>query len=462
MKQYRYLLPLMAAGAMAGQSCQQATKKEVKADSNMVKLITLDPGHFHAALVQKSMSPGIDSTVYVFAPAGQGLNAHLNLIKGYNERAEAPTHWYEVVDTSTDYFDKMLAEKPGNVVVLAGNNKQKTDYISRSIDAGLNVLADKPMVITPAAFPQLEQAFKNAEQKKVLLYDIMTERSEITNMLQKELVHQPALFGELQKGTKDAPAVTIESVHFYYKNVSGKTLVRPTWFFDAAQQGDAIADVGVHLIDIAQWALFPETAIDHTKDVNVVAARNWPTPLTKSQFTSITQQPEFPGFLQQLVVKDTILNTRGNGEVTYSLKGVFVKVIARWEYKAVEGGDTHYALMKGSLASLEIRQGKEEGYKPTLYIRPVKNDAAYEASVNTVISEVAAKYPGVAVEKAGKDYKVVIPEKYKDGHEAHFSQVLQRYLDYLKTGSLPAWEVPCMLSKYYTATTALKLAAEQP
>ncbi|WP_295116852.1 putative oxidoreductase C-terminal domain-containing protein [uncultured Chitinophaga sp.] len=459
MKLNRYMFPLLASGALIGQACQQPAKQEAANDSSMVKLITLDPGHFHAALVQKSMSAGIDSNVHVYAPDGQELNAHLALIKQYNERAENPTNWTEQVYTGADYFEKMLEQKPGNVVVLAGNNRLKTDYIQKSIGAGLNVLSDKPMAITPEAFPQLEAAFKTAADKKVLLYDIMTERSEITNMLQKEFSHIPAVFGDLQKGSKDAPAVTIESVHYYYKNVSGKTLVRPSWFFDASQQGDAIADVGVHLIDLVQWACFPETAIDHTKDIEVLAARNWPTPLTKSQYTSITRQDSFPSFLQPLV-KDTVLNARGNGEVTYSIKGVFVKVIARWDYKATEGGDTHYALMKGSLANLEIKQGKEEQFKPTLYIRPAKSGTAYEAALQQSVQELAAKYPGVTVEKAGKDYKVVIPEKYKDGHEAHFAQVLQRYLQYLKDGRLPDWEVPCMLSKYYTSTAALKLAGK--
>ena len=32
-----------------------------------VKLITLDPGHFHAALVQKTMYPQVDPNVYVYA-----------------------------------------------------------------------------------------------------------------------------------------------------------------------------------------------------------------------------------------------------------------------------------------------------------------------------------------------------------------------------------------------------------
>ena len=74
----------------------------------------------------------------------------------------------------------MLAERSGNVVVIAGNNLHKTDYILKSVQAGLNVLADKPMAVTPADFKKLQQAFAVAATNHVLLYDIMTERYEIT------------------------------------------------------------------------------------------------------------------------------------------------------------------------------------------------------------------------------------------------------------------------------------------
>jgi hypothetical protein len=40
---------------------------------NEVKLITLDPGHFHAALIQKEMYAGVSSRVHVYAPLGPDL-----------------------------------------------------------------------------------------------------------------------------------------------------------------------------------------------------------------------------------------------------------------------------------------------------------------------------------------------------------------------------------------------------
>jgi hypothetical protein len=46
-----------------------------------VQLVTVDPGHFHAALVQKTVYPEVDSTVYVYAPEGNDLKLHLDRIR---------------------------------------------------------------------------------------------------------------------------------------------------------------------------------------------------------------------------------------------------------------------------------------------------------------------------------------------------------------------------------------------
>ena len=127
-----------------------------------VKLVTLDPGHFHAALVQKTMLPDVDATVHVYAPKSDDVQLHLDKIKGYNERKDNPTYWYEQVYLGDDFFNKMITEKKGNVVVMAGNNQKKTEYIKKSIDAGFNVLGDKPMAIDKTHFDMLKQAFTNA------------------------------------------------------------------------------------------------------------------------------------------------------------------------------------------------------------------------------------------------------------------------------------------------------------
>ena len=229
----------------------------VGAKEKSVRLMTLDPGHFHAALVQKSMYPEVDAVVNVYAPPGPDLDGHLARIEGFNTRPESPTTWDVKVHRSDDSLALMLKERPGNVVVLSGDNARKTEAILASVEAGLNVLSDKPMVITPEDFKLLKKAFRIADEKDVLLYDVMTERHEITTIMQRELSLMPDLYGEQAKGTAEKPSVTKESVHHLFKYVSGKPLKRPPWFFDETIQGEGLADVGTHLVDLIQWECFP-------------------------------------------------------------------------------------------------------------------------------------------------------------------------------------------------------------
>jgi hypothetical protein len=55
--------------SMFTHGCINSDKKENgEKDPFTVKIITLAPGHFHAALLQKLMYDEVDSTVHVFAP----------------------------------------------------------------------------------------------------------------------------------------------------------------------------------------------------------------------------------------------------------------------------------------------------------------------------------------------------------------------------------------------------------
>jgi len=439
--------------------CSTGTEKSQEKTDNKLQLITLDPGHFHSALVQKSMYEDVDSVVHVYAPEGQDVKSHLSLIDSYNTRSENPTSWKQQVYTGQDYLDKMFAEKAGNVVVIAGNNKLKTDYISRSVESGLNVLADKPMAIDLDGFNKLVKAFESAKKNKVLLYDIMTERYEINSMLQKEFAHLPA-FGQLEKGTPENPSVTKVSVHHFFKNVSGKPLVRPAWFFDVKQQGEGITDITTHLVDLVQWECFPDQILDYKKDVEIVSAKRWATSISAEQFEKVTKQKEYPEYLKA-DVKDGMLSTYSNGEINYRLKGIHAKISVTWDFQAPEGtGDTHFSVMRGTNASVVIKQGKEQNFKPTLYIEPNgKNDLkAFEKAIMADLKQLNIKYPGVELNKIGNGWEVLIPDTYKVSHEDHFAQVTKKYLECLKKGKLPAWEVPNMIAKYYTTTKAREKA----
>jgi predicted dehydrogenase len=426
-----------------------------------IRLMTLDPGHFHAALVQKKMYDQVSPEVHVYAPEGDDVKLHLKRIEGFNTRAEDPTSWKEIVYTGKDFFDKMIKEKPGNVVMISGNNQKKTEYILASIQSGLNVLADKPMVITPDEFPMLLEAFQEAERKGVLLYDIMTERFEITTLLQKEISRIEAVFGSLEKGTPENPAITKESVHHYFKYVSGNPLIRPPWAFDTDQQGEGIADISTHLVDLVQWECFPDEIIDYKNEVEILEAKRWPTIIDAEMFARVTGLNDFPEYLEKDVV-DGDLHVYCNGAFTYSLRGVHAKISVIWNYQAPEGtGDTHYSIMRGSKVNLVIRQGEEENYVPTLYIESVSGADIAAAAEDAVNQTLQGKYPGISlVPMAEGKWKVDVPDKYRIGHEAHFGQVTDRYLEYLDEGDLPDWEVPNMIAKYYTITAALTKALQ--
>jgi predicted dehydrogenase len=354
----------------------------------------------------------------------------------------------------------MIEEKSGNVVVIAGNNNKKTEYIKQSLDAGFNVLADKPLAIDVKGFHLLEEAFSTAQKKNLLLYDIMTERFEINSILQREFSALPELFGTLEKGSADSPAVVKESVHHFFKDVSGQPLIRPAWFFDVEQQGEGLVDITTHLIDLIQWVCFPDVVLDYKKDISIIDAERWPTSLTQQQFNTVTKTDSFPGYLHKYITNG-MLNVYSNGRINYQLKGVHAKVSVVWNFQAPAGtGDTHFSLMRGSKANLIIRQGKEQNYQPALYVEPVDstNEASFEKLLRKNIQSLQIKYPGLDIKKNGKNWQVVIPEKFKVGHENHFAEVTKKYIEYLLKGGLPKWEIPNMLAKYYTTTMALEKA----
>ena len=427
-----------------------------------IRLMILDPGHFHAALVQKKMSPSIARQVHVYAPEGPELQDYLSRIQGFNSREQDPTQWESIVHASPDYLSAMLRESPGNVILTAGNNRRKTEYLKAAVDAGIHVLADKPMCIDVEGWKLLNASFDSARQNGVLLYDIMTERFEITSILQRELMQLPGVFGEFRRGTAQVPAVIKESVHYLSKTVAGKPLRRPPWYFDVSQQGEGIVDVTTHLVDLVMWICFPERTVSYLSDVEMLQARRWPTPVTRAEFERVTGLGEFPGYLEKYIQADGTMHCYCNGEMSYRLNGIHVRVSVVWNYEAHEGGgDTHESRIRGSEADIVIHQGKAQNYQPEVYIEPVEEGSqrsGWARNLQDSFAKLQKKFPGVELVKENSHFRVQIPASYRTGHEAHFSQVAESYLNWLRVGRLPEWEVPNMLAKYYTTTQALDLA----
>ncbi|MGH9163206.1 MAG: putative oxidoreductase C-terminal domain-containing protein, partial [Vicinamibacteraceae bacterium] len=410
---------------------------------------------------QQEMYPEVADVVHVYAPLGPDLLGHLNRIAQFNGRAENPTRWQLEIHTTTEPVKRMLDERPGNVVVLSGRNRGKVDNILASAKAGLHVLADKPWIISAGDFSKLEASLDAAEQNDVVAYDVMTERYEITTILQRELVQDEAVIGKVVPGTVEDPAVHLESVHHLMKTVAGVPNLRPAWFFDTKQQGEGLADVGTHLVDLVPWILFPEQAIDHRTDIQLDAAKRWPTTISLADFRRVTGEKEFPSFLAA-DLKGGALQYFSNTEVSYALRGIHARVKVVWNFEAPPGaGDTHLAVVRGSKARIEVRQDAEEKYRPEIYVLPV--DASQRstllAAVKHRIAQLQSRYPGVAVEEKGERIHISVPDKYRTGHESHFAEVTRQFLDYVRDPkSVPAWEKANMLAKYYVTTEGTELS----
>jgi predicted dehydrogenase len=412
-----------------------------------MKLIVADPGHFHAALLQKEMYPELDRRASVYAPLGPDAIEYLNRIARFNSRGENPTCWELDIHLSPQPIEELArrGRDAGDVVVFAGRNRGKIDGILRALEAGFHVLADKPWIIEPRDLPKLERALTLAEERGLVAYDIMTERYEVTSELQREFASDAEVFGELERGGEGNPAITLFSAHHIMKNVAGVPLRRPSWFFDVETQGEGLSDVGVHLVDLAQWTAFPDQSIVST-DIRILNGRRWPLRMSAAQLDAVTGEKSFPEGLDYFC----------NNTVDYTLRGAHVRVEAIWNWEAPPGtGDIYTALFRGSRAHLDLRQGEAENFRPELYIVPARGELRESvfAASRRLISRAQSRWPGLdAVETSG-ELRLAIPEPLRVGHEAHFAQVARRFFEYVRApGSMPAWERPCMAAKYSVST----------
>lgn len=454
----------MVAAALLVSAVALAAQGESRANPD-VRLMTLDPGHFHAALIQKVMYPGVAARVDVYAPDGWDLTEHLKRVAAFNNRKERPTSWQTELHTGADFFARMLRERPGNIVILSGKNRGKIERIAASVGAGLHVLADKPWILRSADLPALEQALAEADRQGVVAFDIMTERFELATILQRALVNDAAVFGHALPGTANAPGVYMESVHHLMKTVAGAPNIRPAWFFDSTEQGEGLNDIGTHLVDLVQWTLFPDQVIDHRKDITVVAAQRWPTVIPEAEFRRVTGTAGFPANLAS-AAKNGSLDYFANTLVSYTLRGIHTTLNVIWDWEAPPGaGDTHYAVYRGSRARVEVRQTRADGYMTEVYVVPNSPESKPQVlgAVQAKVAALQQAFPGVTVEDRGAELRLHIPKALRTDHEAHFGEVAARFLGYVRDRkTLPAWERPNMHAKYYVTTKGTEMSRQQP
>jgi len=433
-------------------SLQPKSAEKVPGKEGDIRIIQLDPTHGHAAAAQSDQIDRIDTNVFVYAPCKEDVAPYFQQINAFNTRKVNPTRWHEVPYFGKDYLEKMGTDKKGNVVVLAGNNRLKINYIEQSVNAGMNVFSDKPMVISQAGFQRLEKVYHLAQDKGLLMFDMMTERYSLINRVQRSLMQDTLLFGKLLPGTADHPSVMESSVHHFYRGGKG---TRPAWYFDVLQQGEGIVDVTTHLIDLTFWKMFPDKVIDYQKDIKVLDAKRWSVSLTHAEFSAATSLPAIPSSLTQYM-KDSTLEVYANGSITYLLNGVYTEVKVEWRPATPpDGNDLRNAFAEGTRSNLLIQQ-KYGQKQPGLYIQKGSkiSDREFRAQLNKTISLLQSEYPGISFTEASKVVQIVIPSGLENTHDPTFNV----FVSYLIHKNLPKWEVPNTLAKYYITTTALEMA----
>ncbi|MFC1544787.1 putative oxidoreductase C-terminal domain-containing protein [Gemmatimonadota bacterium] len=458
-------LVVLAASCAPSQPMQQEQGSSAKPADGKHHFVVLDPGHFHAALVLKpSGYEGVSDLVGIYAPVGEDFTDHMARVVPFNTREDDPASWRYHICLGSNFEEVMLEEKFGDIAILSGRNQPKIDRILSCIQGGINVLADKPWVIEKAKLPVLEEVIAAARGNGKIAYDIMTGRHDMSTHIQGEIIGDEAVFGTITQGTPDDPAVVKESVHHLYKLVAGLPNKRPWWFFDTSVQGEGLVDVTTHLVDMIFWVLFPGEAIDVERDIEMNSASHWPTVLNTQQFSRITGKQQFPPQLG--------LNAEGkleyycNGQMNFAVKGVNCRVQVVWNYEAPAGtGDTHFSVVKGDKAHVLILQGKEQKFKPELYVQlvPGADKAAVGKALETLMTKLSAShYPGIsAVAEVNNRWHIVVPEDVLVQHESQFDKVTQDFLGYLDgKHALPDWEYPNLYAKYYVTTSALELARQ--
>jgi hypothetical protein len=286
--------------------------------------------------------------------------------------------------------------------------------------------------------------------------DIMTGRFEITHLLPTRLASEPEIFGDF-RAEGDGPAISMESVHHLYKIVNGKPLVRPGWYFDAAVQGDGIVDIPCHLVDKVLW-MMPGEPVSYERDVKLESARIWTTAVPPEQFTRITGEPAYPAYLEK-DLRDGVLQYACNGEFTFALRGVPVRLMAEWRLEAPPGGgDTYQFLLRGSRADIAVEMNAGTDFKPEVSVRPHDDPGKVELALRAKVALWAGEFPGLAVVPAGEGWRLEIPGGLRTSHESHFPLVLDEFLRNLDGGSWPPGHEETLRTKYTLTAKASAMA----
>ena len=430
-----------------GRSVTRATYQDA-----MHTLSFYEPGHFHAALTLRNENPRVANDVHLYARPGPDRESFLALVDAFNSRPDDPTRWQVSIHEANDLLAALIADRRGNVVVLAGRNASKLAIIARLHEAGFHVLADKPWLTSSAALPDLRRATAGAP----LAMDIMTERHEVLARLRRRIATSPDLFGDFERGSRN-PAIEIATVHHLYKLVNGQPLRRPWWYYDVGIQGDGMVDVQSHLVDQIQWLVSGEEPGRWERDVALHRARRWTTPVPIDLYRESTGQSAFPDTLVDYV-DDDVLALPCNGEIELSLNGVRARLRAEWgQWEPPGSGDRYPCKIRGTRCDIIVRHGPETGPAAEMHLVPHPG-FDIERPLSEAVASWQEDFPGLGIEPRDHGFRFTIPDALRSSHESHFAIVLESFLDYIDSGRWPDWLVPGIRLRYEVLAHAREVA----
>jgi hypothetical protein len=396
------------------------------------RAVFYEPGHFHAALTLRTPNPRLAPDIHVYATPGPERQAFVTLVESFNARAESPTHWRLHLHEGPQLLQRLVADRHGDFVVLAGRNNIKLKVMAYLTQAGLQVLADKPWLTDSRQLPYLAQVTAGPR----LAMDLMTVRHSLRARLIAQVVHTPEIFGTFMPHASAAPAIEIASVHHLYKRVNGRPLQRPAWYYDTAVQGDGVVDVQSHMVEQAQWWVLGDAEGDCARDIVMDSVRCWTTPVPLDLFHESTGLAAYPEALQSSV-RDGVLQYACNSEIRYRLRGISVCQTAEWRQREPAGaGDLHRLTIRGSRCHVLVRQDEETGYKARLHLVPVAG-VALESILPPVLAQWQEHFPGLASEPSSLGVWLRLPPALEPGHKSQFALVLNAFLNHLDRGTWP-------------------------
>jgi predicted dehydrogenase len=415
------------------------------APAPMHTLAFLDPGHFHAALTLRERHPRVSDEIHVYAPAGSELDDFLALIDAFNRRPHRPTAWRPVAHAGDRSLERLLADRPGDAVILAGRNDRKMALLRRLHDAGLHVLADKPWLAGGESLDDLRHTLAGGP----LAVEIMTGRHEITSLLTRKLVGDSEVFGDFESDGAGVPAIEIGSIHHLEKRVNGAPLRRPAWFFDVRVQGDGIADIPTHMVDLAQRLVAARGSRSGSASTpELRSARRWATRVPRALFERVTGEAEFPPEIGDAVTGNELLYW-GNAALSFRLGGVIVALETRWDLtEPAGGGDIHRTVIRGTRAEIRVEQGAATRFGRRLSVSPRLDAGRLRFALERALGTWQSEHPGVGLSAAGAGWEIRVPRELDTGHESHFPLVLAEFLSLVERGSAPAALATDTLAKY--------------